>query len=219
MPKASAFRFYQLRAPRKIDKVIAEVFEVAFCDLKKGVASMRVTQMVLIKPVEPRILILRGARVILDSELAELYGVQVKRLNEQVKRNAERFPQDFMFQLSPREDKNLRSQFATSRSSHGGRRHLPYAFTEHGAIMAATVLSTKRAIEMSVFVVRAFVRLRDMVATNAKVAGKLVELERRLKGHDASIQAIIDAIHELMAPEPRKTGQIGFRAPKAQKAR
>jgi phage regulator Rha-like protein len=180
---------------------------------------MRVVQMVLVKPVEPRILILRGVRVILDSELAELYGVQVKRLNEQVKRNAERFPQDFMFQLSPREDKNLRSQFATSRSSHGGRRHLPYAFTEHGAIMAATVLSTKRAIEMSVFVVRAFVRLRDMLATNRKVAGKLAELERRLRGHDASIQAVIQAINDLMAPEPRKAGQIGFRPPKALKAR
>jgi len=181
---------------------------------------MRVAQMVLIKPVEPRILILRGMRVLLDSELAELYGVQVKRLNEQVKRNAERFPQDFMFQLSPSEDRNLRSQFATSRSNHGGRRHLPYAFTEHGAIMAATVLSTKRAIEMSVFVVRAFVRLRDMLAANGKVAGKLVELERRLKGHDASIQAIIEAIHELMAPEPRKRRRIGFRAPeRALKAR
>jgi phage regulator Rha-like protein len=181
---------------------------------------MRVAQMVLLKPIEPRVLILRGTRVILDSELAELYGVQVKRLNEQVKRNAKRFPQDFMFQLSPSEDKNLRSQFATSRFNHGGRRHLPYAFTEHGAIMAATVLSTKRAIEMSVFVVRAFVRLRDMLATNGKVASKLLELERHLKGHDASIQAIIEAIHELMAPEPRKRRRIGFRAPaRALKAR
>ena len=180
---------------------------------------MRIEHMVLIKPVEPKILVLRGMRVILDSELAELYGVQVKRMNEQVKRNAARFPPDFMFQLSPGEDKNLRSQFATSSSSHGGRRHLPYAFTEHGAIMAATVLSTKRAIEMSVFVVRAFVRLRDMLATNGKVASKLAELERRLKGHDAEIHAIIDAINELMAPEPRKRRQIGFRPPaKALKA-
>ena len=181
---------------------------------------MRVAHMVLIKPVEPRILILRGLRVILDSELAELYGVQVKRLNEQVKRNAERFPRDFMFQLSPSERENLRSQFATSSSSHGGRRHPPYAFTEHGAIMAATVLSTKRAIEMSVFVVRAFVRLRDMLATSGKVAGKLTELERRLKGHDASIHSIIDAIRELMAPAPRKRRRIGFRVPaRALKAR
>jgi hypothetical protein len=174
---------------------------------------MRIERILLIKPVEPRILILRGVRVILDSELAELYGVKIKRMNEQVKRNAARFPQDFMFQVSPRENTNLRSQFATSRSGHGGRRHLPYAFTEHGAIMAATVLSTKRAIEMSVVVVRAFVRLRDMLATNGKVAGKLAELERRLKGHDAEIQAIIEAINELMVPEPRKRRQIGFRAP------
>ena len=181
---------------------------------------MRTAHIVLVKPVEPRILILRGLRVILDSELAELYGVKVKRLNEQVKRNAERFPRDFMFQLSDAEHKNLRSQFATSSSSHGGRRHPPYAFTEHGAIMAATVLSTKRAIEMSVFVVRAFVRLREMLATNAKVAGKLAELERRLKGHDATIQGIIDAIHDLIAPKPRKRRQIGFRvAPKAVNAR
>ena len=181
---------------------------------------MRVANMVVLKPVEPRILVLRGSLVILDSELAELYGVQVKRLNEQVRRNAERFPQDFMFQLSPNEHENLRSQFATSSSSHGGRRHRPYAFTEHGAIMAATILSTKRAIEMSVFVVRAFVRLRDMVATNGKVAGKLAELERRLKGHDAAIQAIINAIDELMAPQPRKRRQIGFCVPvRALKAR
>src|SRR5271170_2807195 len=182
--------------------------------------SMRASRLVLLKPVEPRILILRGVRVIIDSELAELYGVRVKRMNEQVKRNAQRFPRDFMFQLSANEEENLRSQFATSSSGHGGRRHLPYAFTEHGAIMAATVLSTQRAIEMSVFVVRAFVRLRDMLATNGKVAGKLAELERRLKGHDATIQAIIDAIHELMAPEPRKRRQIGFRVPlRALKAR
>jgi ORF6N domain len=174
---------------------------------------MRVAHMVLLKPVEPRILVLRGMRVILDSELAELYGVQVKRLNEQVKRNAQRFPHDFMFQISAHDAENLRSQFATSRFGHGGRRHRPYAFTEHGAIMAATVLSTKRAIEMSVFVVRAFVRLRDMLATNKKVSNKLAELERHLKGHDATIQAIIHAVHELMAPKPCRRRQIGFRVP------
>jgi ORF6N domain len=156
--------------------------EVAERDLKQFGDCMRAAQLVLLKPVEPKILILRGVRVIIDSELAELYGVRVKRLNEQVKRNAQRFPRDFVFQLSPNEQENLRSQIATSSSGHGGRRHLPYAFTEHGAIMAATVLNTKRAIEMSVFVVRAFVRLRDMLATNSRVAGKLTELERRLRG-------------------------------------
>src|SRR5580704_2260078 len=161
-------------------------------------------------PVESRILVLRQQKVILDSDLAELYGVTVKRLNQQVQRNQERFPADFMFRLTAKEDEILRLQIATSSSGHGGRRHLPYAFTEHGAIMAATVLSTKRATEMSVFVVRAFVRLREMLAINGKVAGKLAELEHRLKGHDDSIQAIIEAIRELMAPARRKRQQTGF---------
>src|SRR2546422_1894859 len=111
----------------------------------------------LAKRAESKILILRRHKVILDVDLAALYGVPVKRLNQQVNRNADRFPSDFLFRLSPAEYKNLRLQFATSRSSHGGRRSLPYAFTEHGAIMAATVLNSERAIEMSIFVVRAFV--------------------------------------------------------------
>jgi hypothetical protein len=174
---------------------------------------MRATRMLLMKPVEPRILVLRGQKIILDSELAELYGVQVKRLNEQVKRNAARFPHDFVFQLSTLEDQNLRSQFATSSSKHGGRRRAPFAFTEHGAIMAASVLNSKRAVEMSVFVVRAFVRLREMLDTNRKVTSKLVDLERRLKGHDTIIHDIIGAIRELMAPPRRKRRRIGFQTP------
>jgi|SRR5579863_7387862 len=174
---------------------------------------MRPRHMLLIKPIEPRILVLRGQKVMLDSELAELYGVQVKRLNEQVKRNAARFPHDFMFQLSSSEDQNLRSQFATSRSRHGGRRSAPFAFTEHGAIMAATVLKSQRAIDMSVFVVRAFVRLREIINTNRKVASKLVELERRLKGHDTVIGDIVVAIRDLMAPPRRKRKRIGFETP------
>jgi phage regulator Rha-like protein len=140
-------------------------------------------------PVESRIFVLRGQKVILDNDLAELYGVPVKRLNEQIKRNRERFPQDFMFQLSAEEQQSLRSQNATSK--RGGRRYLPYAFTEHGAIMAATVLNSERAVEMSVFVVRAFVRLREMLSTNQQLSGKIDELERRLDTHDASIQDLI----------------------------
>src|ERR1700758_797353 len=116
--------------------------------------------------VESRILVLREQKVILDSDLSELYGVPVKRLNEQVKRNRERFPADFMFQVNAEELESLRSQNATSKPSRGGRRYAPYAFTEHGAIMAATVLNSERAVEMSVFVVRAFVRLRGMLARN-----------------------------------------------------
>src|SRR6266404_5281020 len=127
---------------------------------------MSKSQTALALPVESRILVLRHQKVILDTDLAELYGVPVKRLNEQIKRNQERFPSDFMFQLNPEEQASLRSQSATSNQGRGGRRYAPYAFTEHGAIMAATVLNSERAVEMSVFVVRAFVRLREMLAAN-----------------------------------------------------
>ena len=163
--------------------------------------------------VESRILVLREQKVILDADLAELYGVPVKRLNEQVKRNQERFPADFMFRLSPEESESLRSQSATSKTGRGGRRYAPYAFTEHGAIMAATVLNSERAVEMSVFVVRAFVRLREMLATNQQLASKIDELEQRLDTHDASIQELIEAIRELMAPEPASGRRIGFQLP------
>jgi ORF6N domain-containing protein len=161
------------------------------------------------RAVEGRILLFRGHKVLLDSDLAELYGVSVKQLNQQVKRNSERFPPDFMFRLTLAENKILRSQNATSSEGHGGRRYLPFAFTEHGAIMAASVLNSPRAIEMSVFVVRAFVRLREMLTTNRELAEKLKELEGRLETHDEAIQEIFDAIKRLMQPsEVRK--QIGF---------
>lgn len=163
--------------------------------------------------VESRILVLREQKVILDSDLAELYGVPVKRLNEQVKRNQERFPADFMFRLSMEESDSLRSQIATSKPGRGGRRYSPFAFTEHGAIMAATVLNSERAVEMSVFVVRAFVRLRELLATNQQLASKIDELEQRLDTHDASIQELIEAIRELMAPEPATGRSIGFQLP------
>jgi len=163
--------------------------------------------------VESRILILRRQRVILDADIAALYGVTVKRLNEQVKRNLERFPSDFMFQLTEKEHGALRSQIATSKRSRGGRRYTPYAFTEHGAIMAATVLNSERAVRMSVFVVRAFVRLREMLATNRRLAGKIYELENRLDTHDSTIQDLIEAINELMTPEEPSRVRIGFQFP------
>jgi phage regulator Rha-like protein len=168
--------------------------------------------------VESRILFLRHQRVILDAHIAELYGVSVKRLNEQVKRNQERFPSDFMFRLTGKEHGALRSQIATSNKSRGGRRYTPYAFTEHGAIMAATVLNSERAVQMSVFVVRAFVRLREMLATNRRLAGKINELEDRLDTHDSVIQDLIDAIKELMTPKKPSRIRIGFQLP-ASKAR
>jgi hypothetical protein len=165
--------------------------------------------------VDSRILVVRQQKVILDTDLAELYGVPVKRLNEQVKRNRERFPSDFMFRLTDEEQESLRSQNATSKSGRGGRRYAPYAFTEHGAIMAATVLNSEQAVEMSVFVVRAFVRLREMLASNEKLAAKIDELEQRLDTHDASIQDLIEAIRQMMLPEPATGRKIGFVLPAA----
>jgi len=166
--------------------------------------------------IESRILLVRGQKVMRDADLAELYAVTTKRLNEQVRRNLERFPQDFCFQLTNQEVAILRSQFATSSSnpgrlSWGGRRSAPVAFTEHGAIMAATVLNSARAIEVSVFVVRAFVRLREMVASNQALAKKLEELERRFDTHDQAIVEILQAIRKLMTPPatgPKR--KIGF---------
>jgi hypothetical protein len=165
---------------------------------------------VLGKHTESKILLIRGIRVILDTDLAELYGVEVKRLNEQVKRNARRFPDDFVMQLSAKETANLRSQIVTSSSGHGGRRYLPNAFTEHGAIMAASVLNSERADEMSIFVVRAFVRMREALAANQQILSKLTELEHRVESHDGNIQELIEAIRELMEPPPARNRRIGF---------
>ncbi len=167
-------------------------------------------------PIESRITILRHQKVILDVALAELYNVPVKRLNEQIKRNRRRFPGDFMFQLTPRENKSLRSQFATSKIGRGGRRSLPYAFTEHGAIMAATVLNSEQAVQMSVFVVRAFVRLRQMLAANIEFAARIEELEKHLETHDSTIQEIINVVRKLMNPRLRRRSKIGFALPPAQ---
>jgi phage regulator Rha-like protein len=174
---------------------------------------MNKTAIILSKRASSKILILRNQRVILDANLAELYGVSVKRLNEQVKRNPQRFPPDFLFRLTHAEYRNLRSQNATSNLSHGGRRYLPHAFTEHGAIMAASVLNSKRAIEMSIFVVRAFVEMRQALLLKQQVVSKLSELEARLDQHDTDIQELIEAVRELMAPPPANQRRIGFEAP------
>ena len=155
--------------------------------------------------------VLRGQKILLDADLALLYGVETRRLNEQVRRNRERFPDDFMFQLTANEFGNLKSQFATS--SWGGRRKLPFAFTEHGAIMAATVLNSARAIEMSIYVVRVFVQLRELLASNKELAAKLDELERRVGAHDRVIVDLVNAIRDHMqAPEP-EARPIGFVIP------
>jgi len=174
---------------------------------------MNTTALVLTKRVAGKILILRNQKVILDADLAELYGVPVRQLNQQVKRNRDRFPPDFRFAVTAAEYQNLRSQNVISSSTHGGRRYLPHAFTEHGAIMAATVLNSKRAIEMSLFVVRAFVQMRQAIAANQHLASKLTELESRLDGHDEQIVELIEAIRELVTPLPANNRRIGFEAP------
>jgi hypothetical protein len=173
---------------------------------------MAKTAIVAARKVDSKIFVLRGQRVILDSDLAELYGVQVRHLNQQVKRNAKRFPLAFRFQLSSHELKILKSQNVISSEGHGGSRYLPYVFTEHGAIMAATVLNSERAIEMSVFVVLAFVRMRRAIAGHRHILTKLAQLERRLESHDADIQDLMDAIRELMSPEEPNRRRIGLRS-------
>lgn len=164
------------------------------------------------------ILLIRGQKVMVDADLAKLYGVTTKRLNEQVRRNRDRFPEDFMFQLTAEEKaevvancdhlKNLRFSPV-----------LPLVFTEHGALMLASVLNSPKAVEMSLFIVRAFIRMREVLSAQKDLAQKLAELERKSSQHDAEIQAIIRALRELMAPPPEKPKRpIGFRVeePKAQ---
>jgi ORF6N domain-containing protein len=169
-------------------------------------------------PVEhigARILLVRQHRVILDSELADLYGVATGVLVQAVRRNIERFPEDFMFQLTEHELGNLKSQIVISSSKRGGkwggRRTLPYAFSEQGVAMLSSVLRSRRAIAVDIAIMRAFVRLRAMVAANVELAEKLDELERRVADHDQAIVSVVKAIRELMAPpEPKPKRRIGF---------
>ena len=171
-----------------------------------------------VEKITRAILVLRGHRVLLDSNLALLYGVTTKRLNEQVRRNLERFPDDFMFRITAAEASVLRSQFATSNGTagSGGRRYLPYVFTEHGAIQAANILNSPRAVEMGIYVVRAFVRLRALIASNKELTTRFAQLEvrldKKLAHHDAAIAAILSAIRELMNPPVPKNRGIGFTA-------
>lgn len=168
--------------------------------------------LVPIERIESRILLVRGQKVLLDTDLAAVYGVSTKRFNEQVRRNRQRFPDDFMFELSAEEWKSLRSQFATLKAGRGQhRKYRPYAFTEHGAIMAATILNSPRATEVSVYVVRAFVRLRNLLASNKELARRLDQLERKLGTHDQAIAGLVNTMRELMAPSaPSKKRRIGF---------
>jgi hypothetical protein len=183
-----------------------------------------------LQAITRRIVVMREQKVLLDSDLAALHGVETRRLNEQVRRNRARFPADFVFELSAEELADLMSQFATS--SWGGRRKLPLAFTEHGAIMAATVLNTPRAVQVSVYVVRAFVQLRELAGSHRELTRRLDELERKTEARAleqdvfsrntrAQLKQVFDALRDLMTPPEPPRRPIGFVTPedKGNKAR
>ena len=170
---------------------------------------MKKTKFIPIERIEGKILLIRNQKVMIDRDLAELYGVTTKRLNEQVKRNKHRFPEDFMFRLTKREkqevvvncDHLFRLKFSPV---------LPLAFTEYGAVMLASVLSSPKAIKMSLFVVRAFVRLREILSTHKELAQKLKELELKIDSHDQQIQATFDVMNQLLTPPEKPKRKIGF---------
>jgi hypothetical protein len=183
-------------------------------------------QLLPLEAITLRIASVRGQRVIVDADLAALYGVQTKRFNEAVKRNLSKFPADFMFTLTADEFAALRSQFATSNAGgRGGRRYAPRVFTEHGALMAATILSSPRAVEVSIYVVRAFVRLRELATTHGDLATRLDELEQKTEAlamsHDTfsrntrnQLKQVFDTLRELMTPPEPTRRPIGFVTPK-----
>lgn len=153
---------------------------------------------------------IRGVSVVLDDALAKVYGVETRVLNQAMRRNRERFPEDFAFRLTPAEFAGLRSQAVISSSGHGGRRTLPWVFTEHGALMLASVLNSPRAVEMSVFVVRAFVRLRDHARTNVEFAKQLAALERRVSSHDEQMKQLFATLRAMLEPTEKPRRPIGF---------
>ncbi len=160
--------------------------------------------------IEKKILLIRGLKVMLDSDLARLYGVAAKTLNQAVRRNRDRFPDDFMFQLTTDEAKALRSQFVTLKMGRGEhRKYLPYAFTEQGVAMLSSVLRSKRAVQVNIMIMRAFVRLRQMIASHKDLARRLAELEKK---YDSQFKVVFDAIRQLMEPAKPKPRRIGFHA-------
>jgi hypothetical protein len=166
-----------------------------------------------VERIERAILLIRGQKVMIDSDLADLYGVTTKRLNEQVRRNLRRFPDDFMFQLTAPEADRIRSQFATLKTGRGKhRKYLPLAFTEQGVAMLSSVLRSDRAIEVNIAIMRAFVRLRRILATHKNLAKKLEQLEKQLGDHDEKFRVVFEAIRQLMQspPPPDKRRRIGF---------
>jgi hypothetical protein len=177
---------------------------------KKTQALVRRPSALRIASIERTINFFRGQKVMVDADLARLYQVPTSRLNEQVKRNRRRFPKDFMFQLTAEETSSLTSQIATS-NPRGGRRHRPYAFTEQGVAMLSSVLKSGRAVQVNIAIMRAFVKLREILATHHELAERLEELEGRFQQHDAQIQEVFEAIRALLAPKPDPSKRrIGF---------
>ena len=171
----------------------------------------KVTKAISVKFIARKIFLVRGQEVMLDSDLAKMYEVATKVLNQAVRRNLDRCPEDFMFQLTIEEADSLRSQFVTSSVGHGGRRHLPYAFTEHGVAMLSSVLRSKPAVRVNILIIRAFVRLREYLATHKDVARKMADLERIQEKHGAQIQYVYDYIQAALEPPPKR--RIGFAVP------
>jgi hypothetical protein len=175
-----------------------------------------------VEVIERRIYLIRGQKVMIDVDLAELYGVSTKRLNQQVTRNKKRFPEDFMFRLTKEEAESLRSQFvtsnlrlqfATSSSGHGGRRYLPHVFTEQGVAMLSSVLNSEQAIEVNIAIMRAFVRLRQMLETNEELNRKFAAVIRKLSTHDKYFRVVFDELKKLTNTPPSSRKQIGFKRP------
>jgi len=169
---------------------------------------------VSVQLIERRIYLIRGQKVMIDVDLAELYGVPTKRLNERVRRNSQRFPEDFMFQLTKSEAESLRSQFATSKAGRGGRRTLPYVFTEQGVAMLSTVLNSEQAIEVNIMIMRAFVKLRQMLESNEELNRKFAAIIRRLSTHDKYFKVVFDELKKLTERPTPPRKQIGFKAGK-----
>lgn len=163
--------------------------------------------------IEKRIFVVRERQVMLDEDLADLYGVETKRLIQQVKRNLERFPGDFMFQLAKSEAAALRSQIATSNAGRGGRRYAPYVFTEQGVAMLSGVLRSERAIAVNIAIMRAFVELRRVASSYVAIEKRLEQIERELGGHDQQLSQIFKTLRHLISPPPQPKRPIGFRAP------
>ncbi len=160
--------------------------------------------------IQKRIYLIRNQKVMLDSDLAELYGIETKNLNRAVSRNIDRFPDDFMFRITDEEWNSLRFHFGTSKITRGGRRYLPYVFTEQGVAMLSSVLASKRAIQVNIQIMRVFVKVREILSTHKELSQKLKEIERKVGSHDEQITAIFEAINQLIAQPEKPKRRIGF---------